>query len=254
MLRSRRIVAISFTATAGRCGIGPPAARQRRRRIFHRIFHRFCLSPMPLPPSPIPRQRLHQRQVTYEGFMRDDGLVDIDAHLVDAKDHDYELLTGVRPAREAVHDMWARVTIDRRLRHSRDRRAHRFACPIRTPATASSPLYSRLIGANLLQGFRKRLHDDMEAFAVARTSPSSWARCPRPRCKRLQACNGKTSATASRSSSTTATRLETTTDTVRRYYPKWYRGPGPDRRNRRTPVRTAPHRRAASDPTTQEPA
>ena len=30
-------------------------------------------------------------------------------HLVDAKDHDFELLTGTRPAREAVHDMWVRA-------------------------------------------------------------------------------------------------------------------------------------------------
>ena len=61
---------------------------------------------MSLPPSPVPRQRLHQRSITYEGYRRDDGLFDIDAHLVDAKDHDFELLTGVRPARtttDTVH-------------------------------------------------------------------------------------------------------------------------------------------------------
>ena len=93
---------------------------------------------MPLPPSPIPRQRLHQRSVVYEGFRRDDGLFDIDAHLVDAKDHDFELLTGVRPAREAVHDMWARVTIDREfVIHAIE--VGRTRCPIRTPAIASSP-------------------------------------------------------------------------------------------------------------------
>ena len=83
-------------------------------------------------------QRLHRAQVTYEGFARDDGLFDIEAHLVDAKDHDYELLTGVRPAREAVHDMWVRVTIDRDFVDPRDRSASPTACPIRAPATASS--------------------------------------------------------------------------------------------------------------------
>ena len=53
---------------------------------------------MSLPPSPVPRQRLHQCSITYEGYRRDDGLFDIDARLVDAKDHDFELLTGVPPA------------------------------------------------------------------------------------------------------------------------------------------------------------
>src|SRR5262249_61126741 len=67
---------------------------------------------MSLPDSSAPRQRLHQRSIPYDCFRRDDGLFEIDAHLVDAKDHDYELLTGTRPAREAVHDMYARVTID----------------------------------------------------------------------------------------------------------------------------------------------
>ena len=115
---------------------------------------------MPLPPSPIPRQRLHQRSITYEGFRRDDGLFDIDAHLVDAKDHDFELLTGVRPAREAVHDMWVRVTIDRAfVIHAIEVRTD--AMPYPDACDRIEPAYSKLIGANLVQGFRKRLHDDM---------------------------------------------------------------------------------------------
>ena len=51
--------------------------------------------------------------MTYEGWQRDDGLFDIEGHLIDVKDHDVTLLSGVRPAGEAVHDMWVRVTIDR---------------------------------------------------------------------------------------------------------------------------------------------
>ena len=115
---------------------------------------------MPLPPSPIPRQRLHQRSVVYEGFRRDDGLFDIDAHLVDAKDHDFELMTGVRPAREAVHDMWARVTIDREF-VIRAIEVRTDAMPYPDACDSVEPSYSRLIGASLVQGFRKRLHDDM---------------------------------------------------------------------------------------------
>ena len=63
------------------------------------------------------RERLHRRTVTYDGFRRVDGLFDIEAHIVDAKDHDYELLTGVREAGEPVHDMFVRVTIDTALVH-----------------------------------------------------------------------------------------------------------------------------------------
>ena len=68
---------------------------------------------MPLAPVPVNRKRLHTRRMIYEGFRRDDGLFDIEGHLTDVKDHDYALLTGVRAAGDPVHDMWARVTIDR---------------------------------------------------------------------------------------------------------------------------------------------
>ena len=68
---------------------------------------------MPLPAAPESRERLHVRRIRYEGWRRDDGLFDIDAYLTDVKDQDYELLSGVRPAGEPVHDMAVRVTIDR---------------------------------------------------------------------------------------------------------------------------------------------
>ena len=67
---------------------------------------------MPLSAPAAPRKRLHSRRVTYEGWQRDDGLFDIEGHLVDVKDHDTALLSGMRPAGEPVHDMWVRVTID----------------------------------------------------------------------------------------------------------------------------------------------
>ena len=67
---------------------------------------------MPLSP-PVGRQHLHTRHVTCQGFFREDGLWDIEAHLLDTKNHDFHLKTGVRRAGQAVHDMWLRVTIDR---------------------------------------------------------------------------------------------------------------------------------------------
>ena len=68
---------------------------------------------MPLSNPTPARTRLHVRRVSFECFQRSDGLFDIDAHLTDVKDHDYALLTGLRRAGDAVHDMWARVTVGR---------------------------------------------------------------------------------------------------------------------------------------------
>src|SRR5205085_7599582 len=68
---------------------------------------------MPLPVSEVERELTHIRRVRYEGYKRNDGLFDIEAHLSDTKNHDYTLKTGVRRAGQPIHDMWLRITIDR---------------------------------------------------------------------------------------------------------------------------------------------
>ena len=179
---------------------------------------------MPLSSPNVPRARLHSRRVTYEGYRRDDGLYDIDAHMADTKDDDFMLLTGVRPAGEPVHDMHVRVTIDHRftivaIEARTDRMPYPGACD------RIGPDYGKLVGANLVNGFRKRLHDTMggvhgcthltellgylptaavQTFAGLRRREDEGVDKP----FQLDRCHA----------------LETTTDTVREYYPKWYRG------------------------------
>src|SRR5690349_24259041 len=108
---------------------------------------------MPLT-TPAARQRLHTRRVTYEGFRRDDGLFDIEGRLTDVKDHDITLLSGVRPAGDAIHDMSVRVTIDRDY-VIRDIEAQIDAMPYPGGCDTITPHYRALVGANLLHGFRK---------------------------------------------------------------------------------------------------
>lgn len=178
---------------------------------------------MPLS-APAPRKRLHTRAVTYEGFQRNDGLFDIEGHLTDVKDHDITLLSGVRAAGVPVHDMWVRVTIDRDFT-IRDIEAQIDAMPYPDACDRITPHYRALIGANLLHGFRKRLHDTMgsvrgcthltemlgslptaavQTFAGLKRREDEGAHKP----FQLDRCHA----------------LETSSDTVRRYYPRWYRG------------------------------
>ena len=67
-------------------------------------------------PEAQPREKKHHRKIDCEGFLRDDGLWDIDVHLVDTRSYDcvYDELHrgGLIKAGEAVHDMWLRFTID----------------------------------------------------------------------------------------------------------------------------------------------
>lgn len=180
---------------------------------------------MPLPESRVPRQRLHVRQIVYEGWQREDGLFDIEARLVDAKDHAYTLASGVRAPGEPVHEMLARVTIDRGfVIRALEARADRVPYPDGCEHIA--PDYSKLVGANLMRGFRKLLHDRMggvrgcshltELIAFLPTAAlqtfASLGRDADPgaltKPYQLDRCHA----------------LEQTSETVRRYYPKWYRG------------------------------
>lgn len=67
---------------------------------------------LPLPP-PQARKHLHHRQVSYDGYLRDDGLWDLEARMTDTKAYTFstpdrgEMLPGT-----PIHDMYIRATVD----------------------------------------------------------------------------------------------------------------------------------------------
>lgn len=67
---------------------------------------------LPLPP-PQPRKHLHHREVYYDGYLREDGLWDIEARITDTRT--YSIDSVGRPKLAAglpVHDMLIRATVD----------------------------------------------------------------------------------------------------------------------------------------------
>lgn len=178
---------------------------------------------MPLPP-PSTRTRLHTRRVSYEGFRRDDGLFDLEGHLTDVKDHDYALLTGLRPAGVPVHDMWARVTIGtdfivRSIDVRTDGMPYEGACD-RIEAA-----YGKLAGASLLHGFRKTLYDAMGGVRGCSHVTELLAHAPTAAIQMFAGLRHEIEPGGDKPFQLDRCHaLETTTDTVRRYYPQWYRG------------------------------
>ena len=65
--------------------------------------------------DPKPRNPLHKREVTFNGYARDDGLWDIEGHLVDTKGRPFTTGSRTLVPGEAVHDMWIRLTVDNNL-------------------------------------------------------------------------------------------------------------------------------------------
>ena len=177
---------------------------------------------MPLP-TPSPRTRLHARRVSYEGFRRDDGLFDLEGHLTDVKDHDYALLTGLRPAGVAVHDMWVRVTVGSDyIIQSIEVRTD--GMPYET-CDRIGPAYAKLAGASLLHGFRKTLYDAMGGVRGCSHLTELLAHAPTAAIQMFAGLRREIEPGGDKPFQLDRCHaLETTTDTVRRYYPQWYRG------------------------------
>lgn len=67
---------------------------------------------MPLSP-PKARRHLHTRTIDLTGYYRDDGLFDIEAHIVDRKTYSYDSQwRGVVASGHPVHDMSLRLSVD----------------------------------------------------------------------------------------------------------------------------------------------
>jgi Protein of unknown function (DUF2889) len=67
---------------------------------------------MPLPAA-APRELIHTRQIECRGFRREDGLWDVEGHLIDTKTYDFKNdHRGAVVAGEPIHEMWLRLTLD----------------------------------------------------------------------------------------------------------------------------------------------
>ena len=93
----------------------------------------------------VAREPLHRRAIEIRGYKREDGLYDIEGHLVDSKGYDFKVAAGVRHAGEPVHDMWLRITVDRELKIV-DAAAAMDAMPYVDHCNQIVPAYKLLIG------------------------------------------------------------------------------------------------------------
>ncbi|MBN3754099.1 DUF2889 domain-containing protein [Paraburkholderia sp. Tr-20389] len=96
----------------------------------------------------------HRRAIQADAYEREDGLWDIEACLTDEKPRDVKLASGVRPNGLPIHELWLRITIDRKL-NVVDAEASSDWVPYPGLCEASNPAYRALIGLNLFQNFRR---------------------------------------------------------------------------------------------------
>ena len=106
---------------------------------------------MPLSRS-TPRRLLHTREIRLNGYEREDGLMEVEAHMTDVKTYSTGNTDrdGIH-AGEPVHDMWMRMTLTPQMEI--------VACEASMDATpysicpAVAPNFSRLVGLVVGKGF-----------------------------------------------------------------------------------------------------
>ena len=179
---------------------------------------------MPLS-SPAARERLHLRRVSYEGFRRDDGLFDIEAHITDHKDRDYKLAMGTRSKDIPVHNMWVRVTIDRRFEVI-DIEAVTDEMPYPGQCNRIGPEYKKLIGSNLLKGFRKSIAENMGGVKGCTHLSELLGYLPTAAVQTFAGIKNEAETVDGKKpfQLDSCHALATNTETVRVYYPKWFAG------------------------------
>ena len=112
---------------------------------------------MSLPP-PQPRKHLHHRQVSYNGYLREDGLWDIEAHMTDTKA--YPMVSaekGAMPAGTPIHDMFIRVTVDDTMT-IREIAAVMQSRPFQECLQAQDPM-QKMVGVTMGPGWRQAIEN-----------------------------------------------------------------------------------------------
>ena len=112
---------------------------------------------MPLS-TPQPRKAIHKRAIDCIGYEREDGLWDIEAHLVDTKTYVHTRRSGDAPRQpgDPVHNMWIRVTVDLdMLIHDIEAKTDDGPYPVCGDITVN---FKQLIGVKIASGWRREVN------------------------------------------------------------------------------------------------
>lgn len=119
---------------------------------------------MPLS-QPAPRREIHNRVIDMKVYAREDGLCDVEAHLLDRKPFPFKRAINPIPipAGQPLHDLWIRLTVDgdRVIRHVE-------ASSDITPYSIckeAEPTLSVLVGQRIGSGWSRRVKELLRGTA-----------------------------------------------------------------------------------------
>ncbi len=167
------------------------------------------------------REILHRRRIEIAGYKREDGLFDIEGHLVDAKDVDFPVGGEVRPAGEPVHDMWLRIAVDREFRIV-EAEARIDGMPYRDTCGRIAPDYANLVGLTIGPGYLRHLKERLGGVAGC-THLTELAGSLATAAFQTFAGQGVLPSDRKPPQLDRCHALATDGDVVRRFHPRWYR-------------------------------
>ena len=108
---------------------------------------------MALPPASPERTLKHRRNIDIQVFSRGNGLWEVDARITDVKTRDANLAGGLRKAGDPIHEMLLRLVVDEQF-NVLEAGAQTLKMPYPDLCDQHGDAYGRLVGLNLLKGFR----------------------------------------------------------------------------------------------------
>ena len=113
---------------------------------------------MALPTAAIERQLKHRRSIDVQIYARGNGLWEVDAHITDVRTRETPMATGLLPAGAPIHDMLLRLVVDERF-NVVEAGAETAAMPYPGECNSYGDVYQRLVGLNLMRGFRQAVKE-----------------------------------------------------------------------------------------------
>jgi len=181
---------------------------------------------MALPPASPQREFRHRRAIDVQVFSCGNGLWEVDARLTDLRPSDTRLAAAVRAAGDPIHDMLLRLVIDEAFNIVAAGSESTWV-PYAGHCEAHGDAYGRLVGLNLMKGFRDAVRSCLggslgctHLTELTQVLPTAV----------VQAFAGTVIDTRENSDSTTPPfqldrchALRRDGDAVRTYYPRWFR-------------------------------
>ncbi len=175
-------------------------------------------------------------------YSREDGLWEVDATIADVKTRDVVLAGKPRPAGTPIHEMLLRLVIDAQF-NVLAAGSESMWMPYPGQCDEHGDAYARLVGLNLVQGFRKAVQERLGGIAgcthlteLAQILPTAV----------IQAFAGTVIDTHGRAPDAQQPfqidrchALRAEGDVVRMHYPRWASGPGAGDSSHNAPAKAA---------------